>query len=180
MRIFAEKSIRLLYVQGSSSWVFVPVPSLSRTRARTRDRDRDRSSISGRDRFPARDRRQPGWLSLHHPERPRCSDRLPACRRRRPGQRQKPTRTRGNPPHRGAGFDIVPERPPGSASPPAQCHTGLPREARSRSALPATRQAAGAPSAWSQPSPSPTSDHADGATLGRWDAKASQRTRRPE
>ena len=35
------------------------------------------------------------------------------------------------------------------------------------------------PSAWSQPSPSPTNDHADGATLGRWDANASQRTRRP-
>jgi hypothetical protein len=29
-----------------------------------------------------------------------------------------------------AGFDIVPHRPPGTAEPPAQCHTGLPREAR--------------------------------------------------
>ncbi len=43
-----------------------------------------------------------------------------------------------------------------------------------RSALPATREAAGAPSAWSQPSPPPTRDHADGATLGR-----QRRPRRP-
>ncbi len=48
--------------------------------------------------------------------------------------------------------------------------TGLPREARCGLALPATRQAAGAPSAWSQPPHSPTRDHADGATLGRRDA----------
>ena len=34
-----------------------------------------------RDSIPARNRRQPGWLSLHHPEQPLCSDRLPACRR---------------------------------------------------------------------------------------------------
>ncbi len=32
-------------------------------------------------------------------------------------------------PHRGAGFDIVPERPPGFAALPAQCLTGLPRGA---------------------------------------------------
>jgi len=36
------------------------------------------------------------------------------------------------------------------------------------------------PSAWSEPPNQPTNDHADGATLGRWDAKASQRPRRPE
>ncbi len=53
-----------------------------------------------------------------------------------------------------------------------------PPESAMRSAVPATRQAAGAPSAWSQPSNQPTSDHADGATLGRRDAKASQRPRR--
>ena len=46
-------------------------------------------------------------------------------------------------------------------------------------ALHAPGQAAGAPSAGSQPSSPPTRDHADGATLGRWDATASQRTRRP-
>ncbi len=32
-------------------------------------------------------------------------------------------------PHRGAGFDIVPERATGIAALRAQCHTGLPREA---------------------------------------------------
>jgi len=49
----------------------------------------------------------------------------------------------------------------------------------SRSVLPATTEAAGVPSAWSAPSNRPTNDHADGATLGRWDANASQRPRRP-
>ncbi len=34
---------------------------------------------------------------------------------------------------------------------PHKVHAGLPRGARSRSALPATKQAAGVPSAWSQP-----------------------------
>ncbi len=47
------------------------------------------------------------------------------------------------------------------------------------SAVQATRQAAGAPSAWSQPFNQPTCDHADGATLGRRDANASRRPRRP-
>ncbi len=49
----------------------------------------------------------------------------------------------------------------------------------SRSALPATRQAAGVPSAWSQP---PESTHARPrrwCDAGRWDATASQRPRRP-
>jgi len=50
-----------------------------------------------------------------------------------------------------AGFDIVPHQPPGTAEPSAQCHTGLPREARLCLVLPAQRQAAGALSAWSQP-----------------------------
>jgi hypothetical protein len=49
--------------------------------SRRRNRDRGRGSIRGRDRVTARHHRQPGWLSLH---RPLCSDRLPACRRRRP------------------------------------------------------------------------------------------------
>ena len=85
--------------------------------------------------------------------------------------RPKPQRdTRKLAPHRGAGFDIVPDRPPGFAALPAQCHTGLPREARSILVLPAQRQAAGVPSVWSQPSPLPPRDHADGATLDRWDA----------
>ena len=45
--------------------------------------------------------------------------------------------------------------------------------------LHATRQAAGASSAWSQPSNPPPRDRADGATLGRRDANASRRIRRP-
>ena len=53
--------------------------------------------------------------------------------------------------------------------------TGLPREARQTSALPATMEAAGARAAWSQPSNPPSSDHADWATLGR-----QGRPRRPE
>ena len=36
---------------------------------------------------------------------------------------------RKTPPHRGAGFDIVPGRPSGFVALPAQCHTGLPRRA---------------------------------------------------
>ncbi len=46
-----------------------------------------------------------------------------------------------------------------------------PSGSATRSVVPASRQAAGASSAWSQPSPLPPRDHADGATLGRWDAK---------
>ena len=45
----------------------------------------------------------------------------PIINRSRPGHLE-------NHAHRGAGFDIVPERPPGIAALPAQCHTGLPRE----------------------------------------------------
>ena len=86
---------------------------------------------------------------------------------------------RKTPPHRGAGFDIVPERPPGPAALPAQCHTGLPRGARCgllsrlRGRPPACHRRGRSPSRL------PTRDHADGATLGRWDATASQRPRRP-
>ena len=78
-----------------------------------------------------------------------------------------------------AGFDIVPDRPPGFAALPAQCPTGLPRDARCgllsrlRGRPPARHRRGRSP--FNQP----TSDHADGATLGRWDARASQRPRRP-
>ncbi len=81
-------------------------------------------------------------------------------------------------PPRGAGFDIVPERPPGIASRNAQCHTGLPREARSILVLPVQRQAAGAPSAWSQPfNPPPTRPccSGDAGPLGRQSVTASQK-----
>jgi len=50
---------------------------------------------------------------------------------------------------------------------------------RSGASLQATMQVAGVPSAWSQSFNSPSRDHADGATLGRRDAHASRRTRRP-
>ncbi len=84
------------------------------------------------------------------------------------------------PPQRGAGHGFVPEKPYGDASRSAQGPCRAPSGSAMRSALPATRQAAGAPSAWSQPSPQPPRDHADGATLGRRDARASRRPRRPE
>jgi len=83
-------------------------------------------------------------------------------------------------PHRGVGHDFVPERPLGGAYRSAQGPCRAPPGGATRSAVPAKRQAAGVPSAWSQPSPNqPTSDHADGTTLGRWDALASRRPRRP-
>ncbi len=70
----------------------------------------------------------------------------------RPEQRPKPHQDpRKTPPHRGAGFDIVPDRPPGFAALIAQCRYRAPPGTAMRSALPATRQAAGVPSAWSQP-----------------------------
>jgi hypothetical protein len=78
-----------------------------------------------------------------------------------------------------AGFDIVPDRPPGFAAFPAQCLTGLPRRARCgllsrlRDRPPACHRCG------RSPPNQPTSDHADGATLGRWDANASRRPRRP-
>ncbi len=85
----------------------------------------------------------------------------------RQGQRprQKPPGHAENPPHRGAGHGFVPEGPRGDASRSAQGPCRAPAESATRSALPATRQAAGAPSAWSQPFKSTHSDHADGATL---------------
>jgi len=67
-------------------------------------------------------------------------------------------------------------------APPRSPHngaTGLPREARCgllsllRGRPPACHRRG------RSPLNQPTSDHADGATLGRWDAKASRRPRRP-
>ncbi len=52
--------------------------------------------------------------------------------------------------------------------------TGLPRGARSGSALPVTKEAAGARTAWYEPSNQPPNDHAVRATLGR-----RRRPRRP-
>ena len=103
-----------------------------------------------------------------------------------------------------------------SRRPPAPRKTsrGAPPGRAMKSVLPAPRQAAGAPSAWSQPfnprsagervrsssqsedgsdrsrarvgrgarsalAINHSSDHADGATLGRWGARTSQRPRRP-
>jgi len=62
---------------------------------------------------------------------------------------------------------------------PYKVHAGLPREARSGLLFrlrgrPPSRRRRGR-----SPLNQPTNDHADGATLGRWDARASQRTRRP-
>jgi hypothetical protein len=86
--------------------------------------------------------------------------------------------TRKTTPHRGAGSVFVQERPPGYASPRAQNADRAPSESAMRSALPATRQAAGVPSAWSQPS---QSTHArprrwcDAGPLGRHSVTADQK-----
>ncbi len=64
---------------------------------------------------------------------------------------QKP---REGAPRRGAGYAIVPEPPPGTVTRFAQWRYRAPSGSASRSIFPATRQAAGAPSAWSQPSQS--------------------------
>jgi len=68
---------------------------------------------------------------------------------------------------RGAGHGFVPEEPYGSVSRPAQGPCRASPGGPMWSALPATRQAAGARSAWSPSSESPPYDHADRATLGR-------------
>ncbi len=64
-----------------------------------------------------------------------------------------------------AGFDIVPHRRPGTAAPPAQCHTGLPREERCG----LLSRLGGRPPAYHRRGRSPSKhhprDHADGATL---------------
>ncbi len=54
-------------------------------------------------------------------------------------------------PQRGAGHAIVPDRPPGTAAHPAQWRCRAPSGSAMTASLPATREAAGVPSAWSQP-----------------------------
>ena len=88
--------------------------------------------------------------------------------------------TRKTPPHRGAGYAIVPEPPSRNVTRFAQWRYRAPSGRASRSIFSATREAAGVRAAWSPPFQSPPYDHADRATLGRRDAKASRRTRRPE
>ena len=58
---------------------------------------------------------------------------------------------RKTPPKRGAGYVIVLEPPSGAATRCAQWRYRAPSGSAMRSAVPATRQAAGVPSAWSQP-----------------------------
>ncbi len=58
-----------------------------------------------------------------------------------------------NAPQRGAGYAIVPDRPSGAAAPPAQWRYRAPSGSAMRSAVPVRSEAAGVPSAWSQPSP---------------------------
>jgi len=62
--------------------------------------------------------------------------------------------TQKDSPPRGAGHGFVPEEPRGDASRSAQGSCRAPPGGPLRSAVPATRQAAGVPSAWSQPSQS--------------------------
>ena len=74
-----------------------------------------------------------------------------------------------------AGFDIVPTMPNQQrCTLRTMSNRATLAATRSGAALPAPKQAAGVPSAWSQPSPFPPRDHADGAPLGRL-----RRTRRP-
>ena len=80
---------------------------------------------------------------------------------------------------RSAGFDNVPQRLSGKALPPAHCHTGHSTGSAMKSAIQASREAAGTRAAWSPSYQSPPFDHAARATLGRQDAKASRRPRRP-
>ena len=88
--------------------------------------------------------------------------------------------TRKTPPHRGAGYAIVLEPPPGSAPRPAQWRYRAPSGSAPQSWFSRRR---GRPPARHRrgrsPLNQPTRDHADGATLGRRDANASRRPRRP-
>ncbi len=81
-----------------------------------RDRDRDRGGSGGNDRgrVPVLHRRQPGWLSVHNPQRSQCSDRLPACRRQRPRQRLGPE------PRQGRGQRQTPDQHPAGETPAPQ------------------------------------------------------------
>ena len=76
-------------------------------------------------------------------------------------------------------LDVFRSGTPWRPSVPRKTSRGAPPGRAPLPDSPARRQAAGAPSAWSTPPIHHSSDHADGATLGRWDAKASQRPRRP-
>ncbi len=86
---------------------------------------------------------------------------------------------RENTPQRGAGSAFVPERPLSGAAHPAKVPTGLPREARCGLLLRLRGRPPACHRRGRSPCNQPTRDHADGATLGRWDAKASHRPRRP-
>ncbi len=86
--------------------------------------------------------------------------------------------TRKTAPHRGAGHGFVPDEPHGGASRSAQGPCRAPPGRAMRSALPATRQAAGAPSAWSQPSP--VNPRATTPMVRRWVAGTPMRHGGPE
>ncbi len=94
---------------------------------------------------------QPTSTSLHPAgwkPTPQCPPNLVWIRdRSRPEQPKTPL-------HRGAGYVIVLEPPSGAATRFAQWRYRAPSGSAMWSALPATRQAAGVPSAWSQPSQS--------------------------
>jgi len=63
--------------------------------------------------------------------------------------------------------------------PPRKVHAGLPREARCGQLFRLRGRPPACHRRGRSPLNQPTSHHADGATLVRWDAKASQRPRRP-
>ena len=79
-----------------------------------------------------------------------------------------------------AGHAIVPDRPSGFAARSTQwrCRATLAVK-RSGAAVHTAKEAAGVPSAWSQPLNQPPRDHADGATLGRRVHPASQKAGAP-
>jgi len=85
---------------------------------------------------------------------------------------------RNTAPHRGAGHGFVPEERHGGVSPPAQGPCRAPSGGPMRSAVPAMRQAAGVPSAWSQPSQSthePPRRWCDAGPVGRQCVTAAQK-----
>ncbi len=113
----------------------------------------------------------PGFSNQHLCNRDLTKIRVPKIRRHNPHDSRSPNPhlaevpgqqrasqpvqdTRKTPPPRGAGYAIVLEPPSGSAPRPAQWRYRAPSGSAMRSAVPATRKAAGAPSAWSQPSQS--------------------------
>ncbi len=76
-------------------------------------------------------------------------------------------------PHRGAGFDIVPERPTGAAPPRSMSYPGSPGRRAISLVLPARGRPPACTSAWSQPT---QSTHERAAPMARrwkhWDALA--------